>query len=106
MRPKPARRTSASRRISSRLDERVTGTARVLASLLEDAGHLLLTQAVLGAKTLLLAQTNGVVAFLAAGGTTVLAGRVGTLLEVLHGLRRQGEAEGTREPHLAACLLN
>src|SRR5690606_39548547 len=88
------------------LDEGLTGQTGLLLRLRVGGGHLLLAKAVLGAQTLLLAQTNGVVAFLATSGAAVLTRGVRALLEVLDGLRRQGKAKAARQAHLTAGLLN
>src|SRR5690606_3786454 len=84
------------------LDEVLTGQAGLAAGLFERNAQLLLAQAVLGAKTLLLAQADGVVGVLLATRAAVLAGRVGALLEGAGGLRGEGDAEGAREAHLRA----
>src|SRR5690606_33085790 len=86
------------------LDEVLTGQARLTTGLVEDDAQLLLTDAVLLAQTLLLAQTHRVVAVGLALGAAVLAGSVGTLLEVAGGLRSQRDAEGAGEADLATVL--
>jgi len=58
--------------------------------------------AVLGAKTLLLAKTDGVVAVGLALGAAVLTRSVRTLLEVARGLRGQCNAQRARQACLAA----
>jgi hypothetical protein len=83
------------------LNQVLTGQARLLASLLEDVAQLSLTDTVLGAKTLLLAQTNRVVGVSLTLSATVLTRSVGTLFEVLCCLRREGDAQGTRQAGLA-----
>ena len=84
------------------LDQVLTGQAVLTLCLFEGDDELLLADAVLGAKTLLLAQTNGVVAVALTLGAAVLAGAVGALLEVACGLRGQGNAQGARLAHLGA----
>ena len=73
------------------LDQVLTGQAGGAAGLFEGATQLRLTDAVLGAQTLLFLQTNGVVGVLATAGAAVLAGAVGALLEVADGLGGQRE---------------
>src|SRR4029079_19740270 len=72
--------------------------------LVEDDAQLLLADAVLLAQTLLLAQTDGVVAVELALGAPVLTRILRTLLEVLDRLGGQRDAEGAREADLAAIL--
>jgi len=84
------------------LDQVLTGQAGLATGDLEDALHLGLADPVLGAQTLLLLQTHGVVGVLATPGPAVLAGAVGALLEVAHGLRGEGDAQGAGLPHLLA----
>src|SRR5690606_31180656 len=86
------------------LDEILTGQARLTTGLVEDDAQLLLADAVLLAQTLLLAQTHRVVAVGLALGAAVLAGSVGTLLEVAGGLRSERDAEGAGEADLATVL--
>ena len=62
-----------------KLNQVLTGQASSAASFFEGAAQLRLTDAVLGAQTLLLLQTNGVVGVLATAGAAVLAGAVGAL---------------------------
>ena len=87
------------------LDQVLTGQAVGAAGLVERDAHLLLADAVLGAQTLLLAEADGVVAVLLALGAAVLTGSVGTLLEVLGGLRGERDAERAGEAGLAAVDL-
>lgn len=84
------------------LDEVLTGQTGGLAGLFEDDAELLLADAVLGAQTLLLTETDGVVAVLTTARTAVLTGPVGALLEVTGRLRRQRDAERARQAGLAA----
>jgi hypothetical protein len=84
-----------------KLNEVLTGQTRLLACFLEDVTKLSLADTVLSAKTLLLTQTNGVVRVSLALGASVLTGSVGALLEVLSCLRREGDAQSTREAGLA-----
>src|SRR4029078_6497069 len=86
------------------LREVLARQAVLAAGLVERVAHLLLADAVLLAQTLLLTQTDGVVAVGLALGAAVLAGSVGTLLEVAGGLRGEGHAEGAAETDLAAVL--
>lgn len=102
VRAKPERRTRASRRISSRLDEGLTGEELLPAGLLEHPLDLGLAQAVLGAQPLLLLEPDGVVGLGPPAGAAVLARAVRPLLEVLDRLGSQREAEGAREAHLTA----
>ncbi len=87
------------------LNQVLTGQADGTTSLFECAAQLRLTNAVLGAQTLLFLQTNGVVGVLAAARTTVLTGAVGTLLEVANGLGGQSQTEGARLTHLLAGTI-
>jgi hypothetical protein len=61
---------------------------------------LRLADAVLGAKPLLLAETNSVVAVCLATGATVLARRIGALLEVTGSFGGQRDSECTRQSGL------
>ena len=83
------------------LDQVLTGEAGGLAGLFELDLELCLADAVLGAQALLLAKADGVVAVLLALGAAVLTRSVGTLLEVLGGLRGEGDAQGPRQAGLA-----
>jgi len=84
-----------------KLNEVLTGQTGLLASFLEHVTKLSLTNAVLSAKTLLLAQTNCIVRVGLTLGASVFTGSVGALLEVLGCLRREGDAQSTREAGLA-----
>ena len=84
-----------------KLNEVLTGQTSLLTCFLEDVAELSLANAVLSAKTLLLAQTNGVVRVSFALGAAVLTGSVGALLKVLCCLRGQGDAQSAREAGLA-----
>ena len=75
------------------LDQVLTGQAVLTTGFLEGDGELLLADAVLGAKTLLLTQTHRVVAVALTLGAAMLAGAVGALLEVASCLRGQGNPE-------------
>src|SRR5690606_39768005 len=86
------------------LDQVLTGQAVLAACLVEGDAQLLLADAVLLAQTLLLAQTDGVVAVGLALGAAVLAGGVGTLLEVAGGLRGERDTQRAAETDLAAVL--
>ena len=86
------------------LDEVLTGQTLGAACLVELDAQLLLADAVLLAKALLLAQTDGVVAVGLALGAAVLTGSVRTLLEVTGGLRRQRDTERAGQADLAAVL--
>src|SRR5690606_10427607 len=90
------------------LDEVLTRQALGAVRLVEGDAQLLLADAVLLTQTLLLAQTDGVVAVGLALCATVLAGAVRALLEVARSLRRQRDPERTRQTDLAAvlCLRN
>src|SRR5690606_17195376 len=88
------------------LDERLTGQTLVLAGLLVRTRELLLAEHVLGAQTLLLAQTDRVVGLGAAAGPAVLTRGVRALLEVLDGLRGEGDAQGAAQADLAARALD
>jgi hypothetical protein len=83
------------------LDQVLTGQAGGTTRLLELDLELRLADAVLGAKALLLAQANGVVAVGLALGAAVLSRRIRALLEVLRGLRRERDAQRTRQARLA-----
>src|SRR5690606_7432986 len=86
------------------LDQVLTGQAVLAAGLVERDAQLLLADAVLLAQTLLLTQTDGVVAVGLALGAAVLARSVGTLLEVAGGLRGERDSQRTAETDLAAVL--
>src|SRR5690606_34830815 len=86
------------------LDQVLTGQAVDATGLVERDAQLLLADAVLLAKTLLLTQTDGVVAVGLALGAAVLARSVGTLLEVAGSLRGECHAEGAGQTDLAAVL--
>src|SRR5690606_30102981 len=88
------------------LDHDLTGQARGLAGLVVRTAQLLLAERVLGAQTLLLAQTDRVVRLGAAARTAVLTRGVGALLEVLDGLGRQRDAQSAGQAHLAARTRN
>jgi len=88
------------------LDERLTGQALVLAGVLVRTRELLLAEHVLGAQTLLLAETDRVVRLGAAAGAAVLTRGVRALLEVLDGLRGEGDAQGAAQADLAARALD
>ena len=83
------------------LDQVLTGQALRATSFLEDNLQLSFANAVLGTKTLLLPETNGIVRVGLALGAAVLTGSVGTLLEILGCLGGQCDAEGTRQTSLA-----
>jgi hypothetical protein len=85
-----------------KLDQVLTGQAFGALGFLESLAELGLANAVLGAKTLLLAQTNGEVAVSLLLGATVLTWSVWTLLEVLSGLWSKSKSERTRQTSLAA----
>ena len=84
------------------LDQVLTGQASSTTCFFEDVTHLSLTNAVLSAQTLLLLQTNSVVRFLAATGTTVFAGTIRTLFEVTNSLRGESKAQRAGLAHLLA----
>jgi hypothetical protein len=84
------------------LNQVLTGQALSAAGFLEDALELRLTNAVLGAKTLLLAKTHGVVGVGLTLGAPVLTRRVGTLFEVLGCLGREWNSQRTREAGFTA----
>src|SRR5690606_19187380 len=84
------------------LDEVLTGETVGATRLVEDDAKLRLTDAVLGAQTLLLAQTNGVVTVGLAARAAVLSRGVGAHLEVLGRLRGGAEAGSPREAGRAA----
>ncbi len=79
------------------LNQVFTGQALGAACFFEGTGHLGFADAVLGAQTLLFAQTNGVVGVLLLAGTAMLTGAVRAALHVLGGLGGQSNAECTRE---------
>jgi hypothetical protein len=83
-------------------DQVLTGQARSAAGFLEDALELCLTNTVLGAQTLLLAKTNGVVRVCLSLGAPMLTRSIGTLLKVLGGLGREGDSQRTRQAGLTA----
>ena len=85
------------------LNQVLTGQAGSATGFLERYLQLSLADAILGAQSLLLAQTDGVVAVLLALGAAVFARRVWALLKILCRLRRQRNAECARETGLAAC---
>src|SRR6478609_923036 len=78
-------------------DQVFTGQALGAACFFEGTGHLGFADAVLGAQTLLFAQTYGVVGVLLLAGTAMLTGAVRAALHVLGGLGGQSDAECTRE---------
>ncbi len=84
----------------------VAGLTGGVGALLVSGAELLLGDAILGAKTLLLAQTHRVIGFGAAAGTTVLTRSIRTLFENALSLRGQSDAEGAGKAHLAARTLN
>ena len=84
----------------------VAGLAGGVGALLVSGAELLLGDAVLGAKTLLLAQTHCVIGFSAATGAAVLARSIRTLFEDALSLRGQSDAEGAGKTHLTAGTLN
>ena len=87
-------------------EHRVTGLAGGAGRLLVSGAKLLLGDAVLGAQTLLLAQTNRVIGFGATTGAAVLTGSVRALFEDALSLGGQCDAEGAGKAHLTARTLN
>jgi hypothetical protein len=85
-----------------KLNQVLTSQALGTTGLLEDALELCLTDAVLGAKTLLLTKTDRVVRVGLALGATVLARSIGTLLEVLGCLRGERNAQSARQAGFTA----
>jgi len=84
------------------IDQVLTGQALGTACLLEHALELCFTNAVLGAQTLLFAQTDGVVTVGLALGATVLTGSIRTLFEVLRCLRRERNTQRAGQAGLAS----
>lgn len=84
----------------------VTGLAGGVGALLVSGAKLLLGNAILSAKTLLLAQTHCVIGFSAAAGAAVLTRSIRTLFEDALSLRGQSDAEGAGKTHLTARTLN
>jgi hypothetical protein len=85
-----------------KLNQVFTGQALGTTCLLEHALELCFTNAVLGAQTLLFAQTHSVVRVSLTLGAAVLPRRIRTLLEVFGCLWREGNAQGTRQAGLTA----
>jgi hypothetical protein len=84
------------------LNEVFTAQSLSLTGFFEHTTKLCFTNPILGAQTLLLAQTDGVVAIRFALGATVLAGCVGTLFEVFGCLRRKGNPQSARQTGFAS----
>ncbi len=87
-------------------EHRVAGLAGGVGALLVHSAQLLLRHAVLGAQTLLFAQTDCVIGFGAAAGAAMLTGSIRTLFEKALSLGGQCNAEGARKTHLTAGTLN
>ena len=87
-------------------EHRVAGLAGGTGALLISGAKLLLRDAVLGAQTLLLAQTHRVIGLGAAAGAAMLTRGIRTLFEDALSLGGQCNAEGAGKTHLTAGTLN